>query len=352
MASEFGKLTTLYHRYKGDPSDTVVLFANGLNQVEVEVTIKLHDKKNDPWIPSNVKDWIYFCDFESGETINSTWTVSEQANDYTRHVGGVQAELSSDVTKASDVVLISKYLSSSERDSRIIFAVGINIPGIGKFDTSRFGTDTINGQGGSGSKFNSPSKLNLASRPEIRYTPANTNIDKTLNLEESKNEAFYDVGITFTKTFKCNYDNYYISLDNGIRNANIHGYGSIDGNSAWISAHSSYHDDQHMIVAHPFNFNDSSDRRQFGYVDRVHWSIGAYCDLHLQQDVTFNIHKESICFTQMTFLTGDGWEIPDNVGTKEYHFDTWFEIWDYYGNYGKFNVKFTADHQFIDITSR
>lgn len=163
---QFSTLGRLSFVITGVPEDqTAKVYANSLNMVEAVVTVELFAKDDQPLNVSDdeLKAQLYFCHFETGEELKSPWMISDDPNDY---VIGPTEKLAN--TDSSGYV--KKYISCTkydgpERTSKI--AVGIEIPGVGKFDTSSNGTSTKQPDG---DVFKAPQSVELTALYPIDYS--------------------------------------------------------------------------------------------------------------------------------------------------------------------------------------
>ncbi|XP_055303355.1 uncharacterized protein LOC129569009 [Sitodiplosis mosellana] len=373
----FSKLAELSLNFKDLSGTTGGIYANGRNRIEVQIAVRVlgsfTENGNTVTKPitlteNDLKDNIYFCDYLTGGPLDSKWTVWDSANEYTkgfRTRQSVSTQQSNSITKSldteavhvtvnavgtnPDVGYISKYFSCTKGNSEKTFAVGINIPGVGNFDTSKNGTTTWNGPGGVGkSRFISPAALTVTATPELVYAEKNLIIEKAYRRNETKKRAVfksYASGWYATKEFEAYYDNYYITVENGIQRIDLHSYGGEPTNK-WIAELTSNHNNQHMIVVHPFGTGQQTNT--FGFWGTVNNGSMNY-NFELEQYVTFNDRPGAFCISQLTFMCNSIWDLPDGVGIGGWTFNNWFDLYDTYGNHGRFKPVYDDSHQFIEI---
>lgn len=354
----FGRLIELDLFFKDVSNRSAGIYANGRNRIELKIAVQILDRNNNPLIltENDLKDQIYFCDYEDGRPLESKWTVSNTSNEYTQPIRLRNARSIESVNDISrNTVYISKFLSCTVRDSEKTFAVAIDVPGIGKFDTTKNGTNTRNGADDrSDNTFKSPSKLTISALPEILYTENDLIIVKAIerNKKQYKMVSTYDPADG--KEYNVHYDNYYITVENGLKRVNIHEYGG-EPNNRWISKFDSENHNPHIIVMHPFNTGKKTET--FGFSKHKEtWEIDlifvhplAWVEFNLSQEVTYNDRPNALCITHMYFGCGAEWKLPPWVKFHGFEFDTWFDLYDVYGNHGQFKPVFSDDKQLIEI---
>lgn len=198
--NDFGRLTTLsISLAAGTSYSGATIFGNGNNQAEVTVTIRIHKPNSNEVLEvpkEELEKIIYFCDFQSGTPITTelrepndderaNWFATNKEGDYTIVAGTrVTANKSTPdkISENSDIytetereaeTVLKFFISCGKESSGKDISVGINIPGIGKFDTTNNGTDTINAPpGGSGSSFKNPKYINIRALGKIDYGSA------------------------------------------------------------------------------------------------------------------------------------------------------------------------------------
>lgn len=200
---KFNKLTKLDFNYEGvAPGITPAIYANSKNQVDIVISVEVKDVDGEPLNlkKEDFKDLLYFCDYITGEKINSPWSISNNINEYTKPVLLSNSHI--DKKSISGPQYIHRYLSCSESNIQKVFSVGIHVPGIGDFNTSKNGTNTPNcPKGGSGSPFKSPKSLIISTLPPIDYS-LRENI-KVINMPESIDDfdkVATDMQIVFGKS--------------------------------------------------------------------------------------------------------------------------------------------------------
>lgn len=174
---QFWTLAKLDFVIHGTPDNqTTKIYANARNMVEAIVTVELLDSNGKKLnvTDAELKKELYFCHFETGEKLDSSWLILDDPNEYLIGTSKHTEERSDTGT----IRYVSKYIACSKHELAEItekISVGINIPGVGKFDTSRNGTST---KGKSGGVFKSPKSFEItASRPIDYGIHANIQIE-------------------------------------------------------------------------------------------------------------------------------------------------------------------------------
>lgn len=154
------------------------IYANSRHRIEMIISVDIRDSDDNNLNISNdeLKEKLYFCDSVTGERISAPWSMHNDSNEYTPVTN------TDTMTLSGSIRYIHKYISCAEfsaSEHTQNFSVGINIPGIGEFDTSQNGTRTRNcTQGESGSVFKSPKSLEIKALHPIDYSVnGNVNID-------------------------------------------------------------------------------------------------------------------------------------------------------------------------------
>lgn len=156
--SKFGKLIKLHITVDGGDSDEKQkIYANSRNQIKLVITIDIEDVDGNRLDvrPNDLKDKLYLCDYETQKILESPWQLSD----------------GKDTLIGADPIFVYKYLFCSTINKPSEwgnFSVGVNIPGVGEFNTSHYGTKTQNGK--SGSTFLSPQSLAITALHEIDYS--------------------------------------------------------------------------------------------------------------------------------------------------------------------------------------
>lgn len=339
------------------------IYANGRNQLPIEITAKAIGKGSKV-LKFSKETWIHIlnlCFAESSDKKlswqhRSGWCFTDKINDYSKEIEVNSFSNTLFSVRDDGTVHIIMYVYTDDIDTKRI-AVSVDTDNGKHFTTA----DKSPNSPGPEEAFVTVTaireiiyrKNNLIITPIYDIGNSEINFDYTIYSALGHNPLTY-----LHRKFSCHYDNYYITVPLSIKNANTYGYGT-DGDKYYICAYDSEHDNQHMIVAHPYG-NGTKQTDTFGF-DNTAGDFGirddeASVSFPLVQTVTFNEMPHAICFTQMAFHTGaDGvWELPDGKGLDKssFKFDTWFELYDIYGNYGKFSVGFTDDHQYLQITDR
>lgn len=173
---DFYRLTHLSIDFPNSVNNKAAIYGNGRNQVEVMVTLRIIDKNLSPILlkENDVKEHIFLCDFFSGNDLKSGWKISDKDNGYNKVIEYIQrADSQNEKIEVMDdgFISIHKFVSCDRQDNGIVIAGGVDIPGVGKFNTSQFGTSTKNGPSGKeGNEFKNPKNITITAREPIRYS--------------------------------------------------------------------------------------------------------------------------------------------------------------------------------------
>lgn len=328
------------------------IYANGRNQLPIQITVKAVNKDGNPLKFSN-ETWISIlnlCFAESDKKLsrkgNSGWCFTEVENEYSKEIQSGSHRSKRFLSGEDGTAIIILYVYTDDINTKRI-AVSVDTDNGKHFTTADIpsGTEKMS--------------VTVGAIQKIIYRKDMLTITPIYELEKGVNKVIYSDGDK--REFDCHYDNYYITIPLPIINIFTYNYGGGVRDEygkiypKWVCAYDNQSNHQHMIVAHP---GDSKKRTEtFGFEGRATFlgsDSGAIFDL--TKKVTFNEHDNAACFTQIAFRTGgNAWRLNNGQNLSNfvpYGFDTWFELFDIYGNYGKFNVQFTDDKQYIKITDR
>lgn len=190
---DFKKLNTLTVEFAKSTARQATIFANGKNQVEVLVSISMQatDGKELNISIDELKNALYLCNYHTGNKLPLALEASYDEQEYNRAVTYQNVYLAGDKIKLSDndiissdssqigITYISFYLSCKALMDSYTIAVGINVPGVGAFDTTANGTETPNSpKGEKGSVFKNPKYVNVNFLVPINYSdPSNLQIE-------------------------------------------------------------------------------------------------------------------------------------------------------------------------------
>lgn len=338
------------------------IYANGRNQLPIEITakaVKKVDGSDDVPLNFSRETWIHILNLRHAQSDaklswqhRSGWCFTDKINDYSKEIEVNSFSNTLFSVRDDGTVHIIMYVYTDDIDTKRI-AVSVDTDNGKHFTTSDKSPSSPGPE---------EMSVTVTALKEIIYRKDSLIITPIYQIGKGKNDVTYTetnmTSYTSTEYFDCHYDNYYITIPFAIMNAQTYGYGSVEGEDKWICFYGSEHDHQHMIVAHPYN---KKGTETFGFHNHAHWFVPGFkfgsdwdATFNLTKNVTFNEKEDMICFTQIAFVTGSQWRLPDNQGLdkKSFSFDTWFELYDIYGNYGAFSVGFTDDHQYLQITDR
>ncbi|WGM09039.1 hypothetical protein [Arsenophonus nasoniae] len=145
------------------------IYANGLNQLHICIVFSAVNKKNEPLKVSinDVIDSIYLCD-ESGVDVPLFIIYNDKEDDFA--IAAEYEYSEKDKLNDQDELLIHLYIRSFNSIALKLCA-GINIPGIGKYNTTKNGTSTKNGN--NGDVFKNYKFINFKAVPPIKYDKRN-----------------------------------------------------------------------------------------------------------------------------------------------------------------------------------
>lgn len=163
---QFGSLLKLDLAIHGTPDgQKTQIYANSMHMVEAIITVELHDNDGKPLnvTDDQLRKALYFCHYETGQEIKSPWMISDEPNEYI-------IDTSDKLSDTGNLRYVSKYISCADHKVAEItddISVGIDVPGVGKFDTSRNGTST---KTKSGHIFKSPKSCAIKAIAPINYS--------------------------------------------------------------------------------------------------------------------------------------------------------------------------------------
>lgn len=174
---QFWSLARLHFAINGVPENKpATIYANERNMVEAIITVQLLDKSGQGLAVTDdqLEDALYFCRYETSENLKPMWLISNEPGEYVNGSRGLSEKSPASAT----IRYVSKYISCTKHELADItekIAVGIDIPGFGKFDTSRNGTTT---KTPSGQQFKSPKSAEITAVRPIDYSiPGNLRIE-------------------------------------------------------------------------------------------------------------------------------------------------------------------------------
>lgn len=166
---QFGNLRKLDFVIHGtDQNDVATVYANSRHMLQIIVTVEVFDKteKNKLNITDDeISKALYFCHADTGNTLGSPWTISDNPGEYVTNGDGHDKNESSNT---DPIRYIYKYISCnphnlSDVNLKETISVGIDVPGVGKFNTTHNGTTT------KGHTFREPKVYKIVAEPPIDY---------------------------------------------------------------------------------------------------------------------------------------------------------------------------------------
>lgn len=176
--SDFNRLDTLKVSFlDSSTAKSAAIFANGRNQVQIIVQVKILGRDNKPldFTAAQLVKQLRLVNYSSGSTLSSSWSSSsvsqgyEGAYQYSPTRDSDEGEQVPSSETRDDFVIL--YVSSTTTSIETDIAVEIDIPNVGKFSTTANGTSTINAPAGSnGSVFRSPSYVHVSAIKPLNYS--------------------------------------------------------------------------------------------------------------------------------------------------------------------------------------
>ncbi|MBC8951082.1 hypothetical protein [Xenorhabdus sp. TS4] len=213
--NEFHKLSTFSVGFLDNSSEKKAeIFANGKNQVAIYIKIKTLNKDGSELIIpiEELLNQTYLVNYVTGEKLssNGAWNCSQNKLGYTNIISWNSPYVTYEMQVRSGERLVVYYLSTENISSGVDIGAEIDIPGVGKFNTTQDGTRTINAPADSkGSVFKSPSYVRVSARKVINYSLSEnitiSNMPKSISDFET---IVSDMLVTHTNWANVAYDNY------------------------------------------------------------------------------------------------------------------------------------------------
>ncbi|MBE3210411.1 hypothetical protein IM288_18250 [Enterobacter cloacae complex sp. P32C] len=179
---KFKKLRTLDIKYSKYIENGAYIYNNGKNCIAVTLTCEILDKNNKlmELTESDLQHMVYLCKYRNGEEISPPFKYLVWGNEFegavkVENVYSIDTQSSGEVESVAEkkINTMTFYIYCDPKPSNAseIISAGVNITGIGKFDTSQTGTNTPNAPSGeAGSVFKAPKYVVLNSIPLIDYS--------------------------------------------------------------------------------------------------------------------------------------------------------------------------------------
>ncbi|GAA0519963.1 hypothetical protein GCM10009414_31830 [Tatumella terrea] len=227
---DFYRLSVLEIKFeKNSAAKNATIYGNGNNQVAVAVRVTVIGKDNKPLnIPyDELEDKTHLINYQTGEKLNwrgtqpsynPPWIYSAVDKGYSDPVnfGSALNDPQHDIknnpqppTKDNSFNVIF-YISASKLSSGLDIGVGINIPGVGEFNTTEYGTSTHNSPGGNGgSVFKAPSFVHVRALESIDYSLSkNVRLDNNTTSFQSFHTVVGDMLVIHNNWAGITYNNY------------------------------------------------------------------------------------------------------------------------------------------------
>lgn len=179
---DFYKLSVLKVNFlQNSAAKNATIYGNGNNQVAVVLHATVLGEDLQPLsIPLNeLLEATHLINYVTGEKLNwkgnihdnSPWEYSDVDKGFSNPVNYSSAVPDPQENREEGAFTIVYYVSSSQLSSGLDVGAGINIPGVGEFNTTAEGTSTTNNPGGTGgSVFKSPSFVHVQALNKIDYS--------------------------------------------------------------------------------------------------------------------------------------------------------------------------------------
>lgn len=196
------------------------IYGNGNNQVAVVLHATVLGKDNQPLnIPQDeLLEATHLINYTTGAKLNykgnvydnSPWEYSDVDKGYANPVNYGSEVQESQENKTEGAFTIIYYVSASQLSSGLDVAAGINIPGVGEFNTTADGTSTKNSPGGAtGSVFKSPSFVHVQALGKIDYSLSeNVLLDNNTNSFSSFHSVVDGMLVVHNNWANVDYYNY------------------------------------------------------------------------------------------------------------------------------------------------
>lgn len=160
---DFSKVAKLDINLHGTPDAlSAEIYANSRHMIEAVITVQLQDKSEKPLnvTDDELKRALYLCRFDEGTKLKSPWKISDKKTEYI-------IKTTDKPSDTDNLRYVSLFISCSPYEGPIMtedIAVGILVPDVGAFDTSRNGTTT------KGHVFKAPKSVKVRANPAIDYS--------------------------------------------------------------------------------------------------------------------------------------------------------------------------------------
>ena len=227
---DFYRLSVLEIKFKkNSAAKNATIYGNNSNQVSVVVRVIIHDKDNNVLhIPhKELLEKTHLIDYQTGEVLNwketqpsdnSPWVYSDVDKGYSDPVNFGSAfndpkQVTDDNTGQdlkNSTAEVTYYISASKLSSGLDIGVGIDIPGVGEFNTTEQGTSTHNSPGGNGgSVFKAPSFVHVRALGSIDYSLSkNVRLDNNPTSFQSFHTVVGNMLVIHNNWAGINYNNY------------------------------------------------------------------------------------------------------------------------------------------------
>lgn len=209
--NEFYRLSSLRISFKDSLSGSAIIYGNSRNQIAISIYVNVMASVTEELklTEDELFDALYLCHYRDGTRLSDDWELTRVPGNY---VGAVNLLTFSDTSLFSDNgMFLTCYLSCKKAIPSTLIALGIDIPGIGKFNTSEYGTSTINAPAGqNGSVFKSPQNITLSTLESINYGVAS-------NLSISNGWNHVSQMILVSETLPCNISSNHSSNEGSIQ---------------------------------------------------------------------------------------------------------------------------------------
>ncbi|TRX93350.1 hypothetical protein FHL15_005625 [Xylaria flabelliformis] len=327
------------------------LYANGIMQVPVIVSIKAIDENRDPYTLSDSDlNSIELIDYnDTGKRLSDGWSYTETVN--TTYSNSLPARAALQFTQVSlkqeadGSPQIKKYMVSTTKVESKKIGARIKLSDGTWVNTHSSDYDSY---------------VTLEGKTPVKYTLDNVKVE----YEETANGTYkfewqsaWDLSWGTNNDNKWHQRNYYVSSQvHKFVNATRHGYDSTgnasghpsDSRLAGLYAYCAP-DNKNLKLSFIWDYGGGTTTKTAGLYKEgtiVDWGVDCKRRAHAYPDIKVNQKSNAVCLTRLAI------DCPDEIwGSKWSNDNCGFQVWDEYGNTGKFAAGFSDDHDAVTIKS-
>ncbi|MDL4454808.1 hypothetical protein QRZ34_27685 [Klebsiella michiganensis] len=135
----------------------------------IAINYLIADKYDNPIAitEQDIRKRLYLCHSHNGERMGAHWEIKFSPGDFEGRVGAENYLFENELGKDDSVIILYIKNKNKSGNEHVLISVGIDVPGVGRFDTSINGTNTPNGH--DGCTFKSPKSVSIKTLPPINY---------------------------------------------------------------------------------------------------------------------------------------------------------------------------------------